>query len=375
MLSPADLHELQRELTGTNVLSVYLDTGVTDPAMRDAWRPTLQNAIRDARSRVDDEQERAEFDRAAAFLRDPDPSPGGVWGAPGWVGFVTAQGPRYASDLLVAPGTLAAWRDGPVIAPYLRALKQLRPVIVALVESGSARLFRYAVDSLEPLEELTAPSEDASRAGRPTAPSVRGGPAAAPRGAVGSESGNRRRLASFDRLVTSLGERLGQLADDESWVLIGGTPAWARSAGDALGRQFAGRMLVSPTLAHDATNAEIVAAAKQAATELRAAHGIGLVDQLIEHAGAHARAAVGVPAIQRALRAHAVDLLLLTPRFTGGHEREAEDFVRTAIAAGGDVEVPSGAAAERLDRAADGIAARLRFAIDEPPAASDAAPA
>jgi hypothetical protein len=373
MLTPADLHALQRELAGTNVLSVYLDTGVTDPAMRDAWRPTLQNVIREARSRVEDAHERAEFDRATSFLRDPEPSPGGTWGAPGWVAFVTADGPRYAADLPVGPGTLAVWRDGPVIAPYLRALKQLRPVIVTLVESGAARLFRYAVGALEPVEELTAPGEDVSRAGRPTAPSVRGVSAPAPRGAVGSDVGSRRRLASFDRLVALLGERLGQLGGDDSWILVGGTPEWARLAGEALSRQFAGRMLVSTTLDHDASNGEIVAAAKQAATELRAAHGLALVDQLIEHAGGHARAAVGVPAIQRALRAHAVDLLLVTPRFVGTHEREVEDFVRAAIASGADLEVPSGEAAERLDRAADGIAARLRFAIDEPPAVGDAA--
>jgi peptide subunit release factor 1 (eRF1) len=67
-----------------------------------------------------------------------------------------------------------------------------------------------------------------------------------------------------------------------------------------------------------------------------------------------------------------VDLLLVTPRFVDAHEGEAEDFVRDAIASGADVEVPSGEAAERLDRAAEGIAARLRFAIDEPPAAGDA---
>jgi peptide subunit release factor 1 (eRF1) len=130
-------------------------------------------------------------------------------------------------------------------------------------------------------------------------------------------------------------------------------------------------MLVSTALDHDASSGEIIAAAQQAASELRAARGLALVDQLVEHAGGHARAAVGVPAIQRALRARAVDLLLLTPRFTAGHESEAEDFVRAAIASGADVEVPSGEAAARLDRAGDGIAARLRFAIDEAPAIAD----
>ena len=72
------------------------------------------------------------------------------------------------------------------------------------------------------------------------------------------------------------------------------------------------------------------------------------------------------PAVQRALRAQAVDVLLLSPEYVRAHERDAEELVRAALASGADVEVPSGSAAERLDEAATGIAARLRFAIEEP---------
>jgi len=371
MLTLDDLQALQRELANSEVLSVYLDSRTTDPAMRETWRPALQNLLRDARAQIDDERARAQFDRAAAHLRDPQPSPGGTWGAPGWVAFVTADGLRLVADLPVAPGALAAWRNGPVIAPYLRALKQLRPVIVALVDSSGARLFRYALDELESLADLTASGAEAPRAGRPTAPSAAGLSGPAPRGALGSEAGSQRRSAAFERFLNSLGERLSELAGSQSWILLGGTPQWAGLAGEALARQFAGRLLVSVALEKDATAGEIVEAAKHAATELRAAQGLALVDRLIEHAGGSAPAVAGVPAIQRALRANAVDLLLVTPRFISAHEREAEDFVREATQAGGDVEVPSGDAAERLDRAAGGIAARLRFAIEEPPAVGD----
>ena len=105
MLTPAELHALQHELAGRNVLSVYLDAGVTDPAMRDTWRPVLQNALREARSRLDDERERLEFDRAAQFLQTPQPAPGGTWRAPGWVAFVTAeeQGLRCSEYLVKNP--------------------------------------------------------------------------------------------------------------------------------------------------------------------------------------------------------------------------------------------------------------------------------
>src|SRR5690606_31747783 len=99
MLTPVELQELRRDLADTRVLSVYLDTRVTDPAMRDTWRASLQNSIRSARASVTDEEDRARFDRAAEHLRDPQHPPGGAWGAPGWVAFATEDGVRHVSDL------------------------------------------------------------------------------------------------------------------------------------------------------------------------------------------------------------------------------------------------------------------------------------
>ncbi len=366
-LSAAELRELQRTLAGTKVLSIYLDTRVTDPAMRESWRPALHNAIREARAHVA-EEERAAFDRAAGFLDAPVPSPGGAWGAPGWVAFVTADGPQHLADLPVTPGTLARWRDGPVIAPYLRAFKQRRPVIVALVESGSARLYRYSERTLERLDELTAPDTDSSRAGRPTAPAARGMSAPTARGAVDTEAASRRRLAAFRRLAATLAERVVRLAGPDAWVLVGGAQEWARLASEELRRPLRDRVLLSDALDHGASENAIKDAAKHAATELRGAQGLALVGQLLDRSGTSGRAAAGVPAVQRALRAQAVDLLLVSPAFIRGDALEAEDAVRTAFAEGADVDIPSGHAAERLDRDAGGIAARLRFAIDAPEA-------
>lgn len=366
MLTSAELHRLAQELADTRVLSVYLDTRVTDPAMRHAWRPTLITGLRQARARIADHREREEFDRAAALLEEPFPAPGGVWGAPGWVAFVTAEGRRYVADLPVQPPVLVGWRDGPVLSPYLRALKQHRPVVVALVESRSARLYRYAWGRLEALDELSAPLEQPSSAERITGAATRATSTPAARGAVGTDELQRRRHSAFQRLAASLGERIAQVAGESGWVLIGGTPEWARLAGAALPRHLGGRTLVSATLHHDAPTDEIRRASKRAATELRGAEGGLLVDQLVEQAGGHGRAATGMPAVQRALRAQAVDVLLLSPEFIRTQERDAEELVRAALATGADLEIPSGSAAERLDEAASGIAARLRFAIEEP---------
>ena len=364
MLTSAELHRLVQDLADTKVLSVYLDTRVTDPAMRHAWRAALVTGLREARSRITDDAERDAFDRAAALLEEPFPAPGGVWGAPGWVAFVTPEERRYVSDLPVKPPAMVAWRDGPVVSPYLRALKQNHPVIVALVDSRSARLFRYAMREIEVLDELSVTPDEPSGAERITAPASRATSIPAARGAVGTDESQRRRHGAFQRLAISLAERLGHLAGDAGWVLIGGTKEWARQAGAVLPRHLADRTSISETLDHDASKDEIAKAAKRAATELRGAHGRPLVDQLVERAGAHGRAAAGMQAVESALRAQAVDLLLLSPEFLHAHELHAEDAVRAALATGADVEVPSGSAAERLDQAADGIAARLRFAVE-----------
>jgi hypothetical protein len=370
MLSPSKLQELVRELAGRKVLSVYLETKVTDPAMRNAWRPALAAAVRSARSSVTDDGDLAEFDRAVAHLAEAQPAPGGVFAAPGWVAFVTADGPRYVADLPVTPPTLAAWREGPTVAPYMRALKQHRPVIVAVVESNSARLYRYAWRRLESLGEMHTTEEE--ERGRGASSGAKGTAHPSARGAVATEAVQRRRRDAFHRLATTLATRLVHLAGDDGWVAIGGTPEWAKHAADALPRQLDGRVHVSPTLDHGAQDDVIAAEARHAATVLRAAHGRALADQLLERAGGHGRAAAGVAAVQRALRARAVDLLIVTPDLINRHPDDAEGLVRAALAQGADVEVLSVDAAAHLDGDAEGIGARLRFSLDgtEPAPAS-----
>jgi hypothetical protein len=363
MLSPSKLNELAHELAGTRVLSVYLETKVTDPAMRNAWRPALAAAVRGARASVMDDRDLAEFERATAHLEDPQHLPGGAWAAPGWVAFVTAEGARYVADLPVTPPTLAAWRDGPIVAPYMRALKQHRPVIVAVVESGAARIYRYAWRKLEPLGEMRTSEEDGRSGKSPHVP--RGSAYPAARGAVGTESADRRRRDAFHKMATALGQRLAHLAGDDGWVLIGGTPEWSKHASDALPRPLEGRVLVSSTLDHDASEDAIAREARHAATELRVAHGQHLVERLLDRAGGHGKAAAGFPAVQRALNARAVDLLLVTPGLVNRRQEEAEDLVRAALAQGADVEVLPERAAEKLDEIAEGVGARLRFPIDE----------
>jgi hypothetical protein len=362
MLTQAELSAFVREQRESRLLSVYVEARVTDPAMRHAWRPAMTAAVRAARATVTDPDELTAFDRAAAFLEHPQPALDGIFGAKGWVAFLAPDGPRYAANLPVRVPTLAVWQEGPFISPFLRALKQHRPVAVALVDSRSARLFRFVSGALTELPELALVTPD----DMPPTSELRATSNPAPRGALGTERVQRRRRAHFQRLANSLTARLTELAGDEGWVLVGGTTEWARLAGDGLPSSLRARVLISDALDHDASHEVVARAAADAATTLRAREGRALLDRVLEHAGAQHRGVSGVPAMQRALRAQAVDLLLLSPEFLRAHVRDADDAVREALAHGADVEVLSGDAAERLDRAAGGIAGQLRFAIDTP---------
>lgn len=363
MFSLSEVQALVRDLSATKVLSVYLETRVTDPALRDAWRPALSNALRGLAEELP-EHEHAEFERARSVLEDALPRLGGVWGAEGWVAFVTAAGEHHATDVPTSVPTLAAWRDGPVVAPYMRVLKEHRPVFIALVDARSARLFRYVLGVLDELPEMSLLAREHPAPGIPPGPGRRGQAIGAPRSVTGTERADRRELAAFEGLAASLAARLAELAGDEGWILIGGIREWARLAGGALPAHLADRTEVSDTLTNDATIAEITEAAQRAATALRAAHGQELLTSLLDDAGVPGRAARGMPAIQRALGVHAVDLLVLSPDFVSSEDEVAEGAVRAALLQGAGVEVLSADAAGRLNKAANGIAARLRFALD-----------
>ncbi|MEP7226628.1 MAG: hypothetical protein ABI785_04655 [Gemmatimonadales bacterium] len=365
MLTLTELSGLARELAGTRVLTAYVDARVTDPAMRETLRPALASAVADARARLASDDERAAFDRAARFLQNPVPPLGGIWSEPGWVTFLTAEGPRYSAELPVRVPTIVAWRDGPVVSPFVRALKQHRPVIVVLVESGSARFYRYARGSLGALPEMTLTArQDTGDPGQARRGTQRRIPMA--RATVATEKMQRRRAASFQRLTGSLAARVAALAGDDGWVLIGGTPEWARAAADALPAHLADRVGVSATLNHDEPETGIAREAENAASALRAAQSQALLESVLESAGALGRGSAGVPGTQRALHTGAVDLLVLSPEFLRAEPDLAEDAIRAALQQGGDVEVLSSPAAEQLDQMGEGIAARLRYPIDGP---------
>ena len=158
MMQASELFSLARDLAHLKVLSVYIDNRVVDPSRRFAWRADLATRLRKMREEITDAAERAQFDRAAAFLRETVPQPGSMWAAPGWLAFATDNRLVVIGELPGRVETLVAWQQGAVITPCLRAIKHESPVIVALVRSCTARLYRYVHGALESLEAMQKPA-------------------------------------------------------------------------------------------------------------------------------------------------------------------------------------------------------------------------
>lgn len=365
MLNATELFTLARDLAHRKVLSVYVDNWITDPARREAWRAEAEARLRATRERIADTEERAAFDRAAAFLRDAHPRPGGMWAARGWIGIATGQGPVYVGELPRRVETVVVWQDGPAIAPYLRALKQHTPVIVALVQARGAHVYRYVHDTLENVHELPVSSEEnGERSARARlSRGGRGYPAA--RSALETELAHRRQLAAFQRFASRLASRLTLLAGSDAFILLGGAAEWSRLAAAALPQRLRDRLIVSTELDARAAPIAITRAAKRAARALRARRGRELVSRVL--ARVEYRAVVGVPAVQRAIHVKAVDLLLVSPKFLHLEGDRAEAILHAALSQGARVEVLSGDVGALLDELADGVAAQLRFAIDPGP--------
>jgi hypothetical protein len=364
MLSQQQLRALLQELADEPVLSVYIDGASGDPGHQEGWRLVLANALRDLRASLADAShaERADLERCVTLLENRLESLREVPPAPGWVAFITAGGVRHAAWLPAPTPTRVTWMEGPRIAPYIRALKEHRPVVVVILSTRQGRLYRYERGRLVHLD--TIPVQAETRAGAPhpgSAPHHAHGPGA--RGQTGVDAARRVLDEELARMVRAAAERLVREAGDDGWIVIGGAPKAAAMAARALPTSFATRVAVSSALPVRASAAAIHEEAAQQASTLRRAQALRRIETVAEEWGADERGTMGFDATLRALGERSVEELLVSTRFLVEHADDAERVVRAALGQGALIEVASGEAAERLDQRAEGIAARLRFAL------------
>ena len=145
MLTLLELVQLERAYRTGKALTVYLDGRSPDPAQRTAWRRALNHALAEVRDTLHEapHAEREAFARCVEAMEESLAEHEGALRTRGWVGFFPEEGVVHTEALPVDVPLIVAWGDGIRVAPYIRALKQHQPAVVALVGSRRARIQRF----------------------------------------------------------------------------------------------------------------------------------------------------------------------------------------------------------------------------------------
>lgn len=354
------LAELSRALKNSRVLSVYLDGTEQDPARRSVWRVRLAQSLADLRRRLDGSShaEQQEFERCVARLEPRLRHFAGRLRAPGWAAFITADGAYDATPLPVPMPTQAVWGTGVSIAPYIRALKESRPVVILLVDSASAHVYRYHFGQLALRETVHAHAKipEPLHMGDSARPGFHAGT----RGATGSDQAQRSRLQATDRMLTEAVRHAAALANSDGWIVVGGIPEVGRRAMSKFPSVTLGRLKFVESFDIHASHAEIVRQARAAASALRDAADLARVREIADHLMETGLGTLGPAQTRRALDQKRVRALYFTHRFLQEQAADLENAVRAAVDQGAYVEEVSGSAAAELDRHG-GMAAGLRY--------------
>ena len=366
MLTRDALASLSDSLGEQQVLSVYIDGRTTDPATRVAWRSTLgaNLAALGAKIREGARDDRRAFDRCRALLEQQLAPIAGALSAPGFVAFVTADHVVLAESLPVAMPDVAEWGFGPWISPYLRAQKELRPVVLAIVDARSARSYRYALGDLSPLEHFHAyvQTDEPTHMGSLSRQGFHTGT----RGATTADAVERARQHGTERMLHEVVEHLASVASGDEWIVIGGMPMRAALLLTMLPPTARERAVVATGLSAVTAASALRRVARERARQLRQRQDRAIVDTAIARAAERARGSVGEDATRAALKLNDVHALLISTAFMNDHPDVAEELARLALAEGSTIEVVSPPAADRLNRAG-GIAAILRYVVPVTP--------
>jgi Bacterial archaeo-eukaryotic release factor family 10 len=360
MLTHTQLVALHRSLRDERVLSVYIDGTATDPATQRSWRMQLNHGLTDLRTWLEgsSHNEREEFEKCVRVLDATlERFPVSI-GAPGWAAFITKEGVRDAQQLPAPVPTLAVWSTGACLAPYMRVLKQSRPVFVVITDATKAGLYRYHVGKLTHVETIRAHHvvEPALHMGGPPRQGFHTGT----RGSAGRDSAQRSLLSGRDRMLAETVARIGALAREDEWILVGGIKRVAAHLAQDFASVAPNRVLELPSLDVHLSEAEIARAAAAGASALRDAFDARRVAEISEKAGAHGLGVIGATDTEAALGQASVRELYITHRYLEDHGADAEAAVRAALDQDASVEEVSGQAAEQLD-SLGGMAASLRF--------------
>ena len=358
MLNYQDLVELYRDLDDKTVLSVYIDADERDPAKRRAWRRRLEDALAGIRQTLDD-AERRDFDASAKHIEKVLADYEAFLPGRGWIAFATPDALRYMAEVPVPTPNVVRWERGLHVAPYIRALKQNRPVVAALLDSRHAQLYRYQAGTLS--EPVDLHTEKALEDMTETAATKRAMVSSGRRGVTAADAAQKLVDEGARRLIGDVLDEAERMIGTDGFLVLGGAPEIVAAARKRLPRSLEGRTLERPSLNVGMPVHDLKDSLEQAASELTQRWQSSLLDDVIDQARSNGRGALGIASTQRALHERRVETLLISRSLREFDGELANELVREALLQGSGVEELSGEAGDRLATEADGTGARLRY--------------
>jgi len=358
MLNLETLGEIQQTLADEKVLTAYIAAEERDPTERSSWRRRLAAGL-DAVATGLEADERRSFDAARTLLEAELEQHRGFLPGRGWVAFVTPDRVALCTDVPAPMPDLVRWRDGATLGPLLRALKQNRPVLTVLIDSRRARVLRYAGGALS--EEAAYRADTFIDDLTDVNGAKRGGTTSGMRGETGTDAAERIQREEMERLVRMVADALRPQIDNDTLVLIGGSPGAETALQKLLQPLAGGRVVLDTSLHLDMTPAQLKPVVERTASALSQESQLALVREVIDSAASHGRGMLHAHTVERASRVGQVDTLLLSTSFLRAKEEQAEELITLTLTRGGDVVLVTDDAAELLDHEGAGVGARLRY--------------
>lgn len=361
MLTRDQLADLNRELQQEKVLTVYVDGEGTDPASRRVWRRRLEQELEREEHRLQsaDSKEKEAFTSSRdRVLKELDAFESFLPGK-GYVAFATGEALHHTETLPVQVPTLARWEAGARIAPYIRGLKQLRPMVTALVDGRRGRVFVYKEGEVTEVVDLRADTfmGDLSE----SASSRRASKTSGSRGQTATDAAQKILEVGTERMMKEVKELVVDLAAGDGFILLGGDQEALSILRPMMGTGMDSRIYENPSLWLEMSPVEVKAATREGASALSRVRQNALLDQIMERAYSRGNGCLGGQDTVKALDAGSVDILVLSRSFVEANTDYADRVVTQAFEQGADVRVFGSASSERLDEVGGGIGARLRY--------------
>jgi hypothetical protein len=365
MLTRDQLADLYRELQQERVLSVYVDGVGKDPASRRVWRRKLAQELEKEEHRLhftDSQEKEAYVTARDQVLKELDAFESFLPGK-GYVAFSAPGNLHHSETLPVQVPTFVRWEQGARISPYIRGLKQLRPMVTVLVDARRARVFRYREGEVVEIADLRADTYMGDISESATSP--RAGKTSGSRGETGTDTAQRLLDIGTERMLKATRDLVTEQANYEGFVLLGGENETISALRSLLsGGVKESRILENSSLWVDMTPAEVKEATREGASALSRRRQNDLLDQIVERAYSRGNGCLGGKDTVQALDGGSVDILILSKGFVEANPDFADMCVAKAFEQGADVRVFGSKSSERLDELGGGVGARLRFRLE-----------